>query len=157
MNCFYHTDVSGVAICINGCGKSLCRGCAEVYQKSICEDCAREIKARNIEEENLQKSELRAAKNQTRKAIKVYLITALISSIVLWTIISNFGPSAMILIWVITGFLFGVVSLSKDARFSDYGFIKKIQHVMAGIVFGPAIMSILCLIGWSRVAGEIYE
>ena len=49
MNCFFHSEETAVASCVD-CGKSLCKSCAARYKIAICDDCN---KKRNETDKNI--------------------------------------------------------------------------------------------------------
>ena len=56
MNCFQHTDVTAVATCAQGCGRSLCPECAEEFEPPTCNICASAIKNNTIAEVTQERS-----------------------------------------------------------------------------------------------------
>lgn len=43
MNCYKHQEQVAVAACSEGCGRALCRDCAELYDPPTCQACAAKL------------------------------------------------------------------------------------------------------------------
>lgn len=159
MQCYYHVVEPGVGVCTNGCGKALCRSCAEVYSKLLCPDCANELQAQQNASMEQKINENNALKSAANKAIKFYLFIALSTGAWLFALNSIFvtGTPTFIGHWVFLGGVLGLITAIKDLRFYEWGIIYRLRHVFTTMMLGPVIMSILCLIGWLKVLGEVNQ
>lgn len=94
MNCYLHTDVSAVATCSQGCGRSLCPDCTEAYDPPTCRECADRIEEGFVAEVAQSKSAI----------IKKMIINALFY--IPWIIfISHMGNQADTPYWLIIPFI----------------------------------------------------
>lgn len=165
MKCFHHPGRDAVAVCSNGCGRSLCQECASKGAKSVCGTCLASVSKDRKE----QGKSADAAKTEKREAVsvsadvgagasvsmKILLDIVVWISLVMALIISSAGgrESTIANILLIPAMIWGFIEFRKFFRHSFGNFIiivegtKVLFFVFFFIyIFGTALAAVLALV-----------
>ena len=151
MNCFFHSEEQGVALCVD-CGKSLCKACAEKYEISLCDNC------------NLKRNEV-----SKKLAIKDFIpsLILFIVSFIAILFLTNTSKEQFPLVlsrillsifagWFLAGAVWGLiytrswfkpkkVYIKKTSGLDANDFFKSfgsIARIFASVIVGPFLMTI---------------